>query len=263
MISAAGVKRMRCPSARNAAQKSTSSPYRKNRSSSQPAAAPASRRTRRHAPLTHSGWWAVVTRRSNQRTTGPMPRARPRAMSFCRASFQGDSMRPKDSSTAPSRPTRRGPAAAAAGSSSRAPARRSMLPGGTTVSLLSSKTMSLSQARIPALVAAANPAFRPISMTRTSVQAVRIAWTLPSEEPLSTTTMVCVRSGGASCSDCRHVWRSRRVLKLTITMARRVMAVAPRRSAERQASPPRRASTCSGRAEVPPARAESRGRRAG
>ncbi len=61
--------------ARTEAQKSTSSVYRKNRSSSRPTASASARHTSRHAPLTQSTSCAVASDRSTLRRTGPQPRS--------------------------------------------------------------------------------------------------------------------------------------------------------------------------------------------
>ncbi len=58
------------PPARTDAQKSTSSVYRKNRSSSSPTASASARHTSRHAPLTQSTSCAVASDRSTRRRTG-------------------------------------------------------------------------------------------------------------------------------------------------------------------------------------------------
>ena len=89
-----------------------------------------------------------------------------------------------------------------------------MAPGGTIVSLLSSRTFVPRLARMPMLLPPANPVFRPASMTWTFANALA-ASALPSVDALSTTMISCERAGGASRSEARQRRRSSRALNET------------------------------------------------
>ena len=167
-----------------------------------------------------------------------MPRA------FCRSSAQGEIIRPNDSSVRPAPSTRRGPATAASGCARRRATSRSIAPAGTTQSLLSSSSSVPDDARMPILLATANPALLPCATTLTIGQRRRTASTLPSLDALSTTMISCGMAGGFVVSDSRQRSRSARVLKLTITIDSLngviVTAVAPCvRCSPGSASPPR------------------------
>ena len=125
-----------------------------------PTASASRRRTSRQAPLTQSTNCSRRVARSTQRDDRRRRRARTSAIAaFCRSSLSGEIIGPNDSSARPSASTSRGPATAAAGTAISAPHRRSIAPGGTIVSLFSSRTARRAVARMPALFAGANPTF--------------------------------------------------------------------------------------------------------
>jgi hypothetical protein len=90
-----------------------------------------------------------------------------RTSRFCRHSASGVIIRPYDSSAFPLPSTILGPTIDAPGSSRMAAISRSIAPSGTTVSLLSSNTSSLSVRRMAALFADAKPTFEFSAMTVT------------------------------------------------------------------------------------------------
>ena len=119
---AAAVNRMRPPRARSAAQKSTSSPYRKNRSSRRPAASAAARLTSRQAPPTHATSRERNVRARIGRASQSGAPSASRTIAFCRSSFSGPIIRPNEISARPCGSTRRGPTATTRGSASSAAA---------------------------------------------------------------------------------------------------------------------------------------------
>ena len=163
----------RRPRARIAAQKSTSSVYRKNRSSSRPTASASARRTSRHAPLTQS---TNRSRRSAARRRRPMATRGRRAARriFCRSSFSGEIIGPNDSSTRPAPSTSRGPATARVRQASSRSTSRSIAPAGTIVSLLRSSSR-FAAARADAGVVARRqiPTLRTSAIVRTPGDAAR------------------------------------------------------------------------------------------
>ena len=185
----------------------------KNRSSRPPTASASARRTRRHAPLTQSGY----RRRLVMKSTAPL-----RASRFCRASLNGPIIRPNESSARPLPSTSRGPTTATSGWRSSSASSRSIAPEGTIVSLLSRSTSVPRAIASPTLLACAKPAFMVSATRRTSGQR-RTTSTLPSVDALSTTMISWLAAGGAACSDSRQRARSACALNET-TMIETVIA---------------------------------------
>ena len=172
-ISAAGVNRIRRPRARIAAQKSTSSVYRKKRSSSRPDGLGVGRRTSRQAPLTQS----TNCSRPRRASTHVDDCGHPRAYSAPRTSAAAPrAARSSRRTTArpplvvhQPRPGRR----RVGYGEQRARPERSIAPGGTIVSLFSSRISSPVVARMPALLAARSRRSRPARSADTAASRAR------------------------------------------------------------------------------------------